>query len=255
MNAGEKQKTIWLVGASSGIGRELALQLAAQGHTIIVSARRKSELDKLAAENPGKIFPLPLDVTDRSNKNEHAAALASLADNIDIFIYNSGTAQYASGNDLSYLDTTLPVYDVNFFGFLYCLDMAMPLLKKSTGKKLIAGVASLSTYLPLPRAEAYGSSKSALVYFLNSLRADIYEHGIDVTVINPGFVDTPLTRKNDFPMPGIWSSSRAAAYIARQLPKHNAEIRFPLLLIAVLRLASWLPKKFLARHMQFMVKN
>jgi len=255
MMPAKDQKIIWLVGASSGIGKDLALQLAAQGHKIIVSARRDMELGKLATEYPGQIFPLPLDVCDRGNKTLHANALASLADDIDIFIYNSGTAQYASGNDVSYLDTTLPVYEVNFFGFLYCLDLAMPLLKKPGGKKLIAAVASLSTYLALPRAEAYGSSKMALVYFLDSLRADVYEHNIDVTIINPGFVETPLTAKNDFPMPWIWTSHQAASYIAKQLPKHKAEIRFPLLLAAVLRLASWLPKKFLARHMQFMVKN
>jgi len=255
MNKSFKQKTVWLVGASSGIGRELALQLAAQGHTVIISARRQSELEKLAAENPGKLLPLPMDVTDHNNKTIVANALAALANNIDIFIYNSGTAAYTSGNDDSYLGTTERVYDVNFFGFLHCLDLAMPLLKKSSGKKLIAGVCSLSAYLPLPRAEAYGSSKAALVYFLDSLRVDLYQHHIDVTVINPGFVDTPLTKKNDFPMPWLWSSSKAANYIVRELPKHKAEIHFPLLLVVSLRILSWLPKKLLSRLLQFMVKN
>jgi short-subunit dehydrogenase len=255
MTITNKPKTIWLVGASSGIGKELALQLAAQGHKVIISARRAAELEKIAAENPSRILSLSLDVTDHSHKSLHVSMLASLTDHIDIFIYNSGTAEYISGNDRSYLESTLPVYDVNFFGFLYCLDLAIPLLKKASGKKLIAGVASLSTYLALPRAEAYGSSKAALVYFLDSLRSDIYEHNIDVTVINPGFVDTPLTQRNDFPMPWIWSSQQAASYIVKQLPKHKAEIRFPFLLAVVLRMAACLPKKFLARHLQFMVKN
>lgn len=255
MKVKSTHKTHWLVGASSGIGRDMAVLLAKQGHKVIVSARRSKELEQLTHDYPDNIYAMTLDVSDHRDIEALRKTLELLTDHIDVLIYNAGTASYTSGNDSSYLTTTRAVYDVNFFGFLYCLDLALPLLKKAPGKKLIAGVCSLSAYLALPRAEAYGSSKAALVYFLDSLRTDLYEHNIDVTVINPGFVDTPMTQKNDFPMPGVWSSSKAAAYIVKHLPKHKAEIRFPFLLIMALRIASCLPKKFLARHIQFMVKN
>jgi len=253
-NASEKLN-IWIVGASSGIGRDIALQLAQQGHQLIISARREEHLQEIAAQYPINIHPIALDVCDEKQVAQAAESIKGITNSLNIFLYNSGVAQYVSGNEHSYYRTTQKVYDVNFFGFLRCLDVAMPLLKAAQGTKLISAVSSLSSYLPLPRAEAYGSSKAAISYFLNAMRTDLYSQEIDVTVINPGFVDTPMTRKNDFPMPWIWNSSKAASYIVKRILKHPAEIRFPFRLVFVLRCASLLPKKWFARHGQFLVKD
>ena len=99
------------------------------------------------------------------------------------------------------------------------------------------------TYWPLPRAEAYGASKAGLRYLLESLRVDLAHEGIDVTLVSPGFVDTPLTAKNDFPMPMRWSAEKAAQHICKRLEKRQLEIAFPMLFIATLRLMACLPKR------------
>ncbi len=245
----------WIVGASSGIGHELACRFAEAGYSVIVSARRELQLQQLQQKYPEQIIPLPLDVTDSESVAKAYQQLDFITDHINLFLYNSGIAKYTSRHDDNWFQITRKVYDVNILGFTRCLDIALPKLRKAQGLRHIAAVSSLSSYLAMPRAEAYGSSKAAMQYFLDALRTDLYSENIKVTVINPGFVDTPMTQKNDFPMPGLWSSEKAADFIFRKLAKQPAEIRFPTLLIMVLRLASWLPKGFFSRHAQFLVKD
>ena len=115
-------------------------------------------------------------------------------------------------------------------------------MRKAKRPHLVA-VCSSVTYLPLPRAEAYGASKAAMRYLFQSLRIDVAHEGIDVTVVSPGFVDTPLTQHNDFPMPMRWPVNKAATYIATRLDKRPLEIAFPGLFIAVLRLLAALPQR------------
>lgn len=256
MNTREKLN-IWLVGASSGIGYEMAKGFAEQGHTIVISARREEKLFELTKQYPDNIITLAMDVNDASmDHQQHCLkALEGYVSHLNLFIYNAGIADYMSSQQQTYYQSCERIYKTNFFGFLNCLDIALPLIKKSPGLKHVAGVASLSAYLPLPRAEAYGSSKAALCYFLNSLRVNLYQQSINVSVINPGFVDTPMTQKNDFEMPWVWSSEKAAKFIIKKLLQQKAEIRFPRLLVLCLKIGNLLPWSVYTRLGQFMVKN
>ena len=248
------KQVIWLTGASTGIGRALAIDLARNNNKVIVSARNEQALNELAQQFPDNIIPLPLDLGDHRSAESIMQSLLNVTDYIDGVILNAGTASYLDG-DGPYLDITQQIFQVNFYGAIKCIDAAMPLLKYSQQQKFIAGVCSLSYYLPLSRAEAYGASKAALAYFLESLRVDLYQHKINVTVINPGFVKTPLTDKNDFPMPWLWSSEKAAFYIIRKLSTYPTEIRFPCALVMLLKLTNLLPRRFYTRLAQKMVRN
>lgn len=170
-------------------------------------------------------------------------------------ILNAGTCEYLEPGDF---DPALVerVIRTNFLGVSYCLAAALPLLRQGQHPHVVV-VGSSVTWLALPRAGAYGASKAAVRYLVESLRIDLVREGIDVTLVNPGFVDTPLTRRNDFPMPHIWTAQRAAEHIAKRLPRRPLEINFPGLFTLVLRLLGALPTHLrlaigqrLARHQQ-----
>jgi NAD(P)-dependent dehydrogenase (short-subunit alcohol dehydrogenase family) len=150
-----------------------------------------------------------------------------LTDSLDIVILNAGTCEYL---DLPQFDPQLfhRVFATNVQGAVNSLSIALPLLRKNArGLRQIVAVSSLSSLLPLPRAEAYGASKAALDYLFTSLRIDLVTSNIDVTLVQPGFVETPLTAKNDFHMPGLISSTRAAAEILWAIEKRKKLHRFP----------------------------
>jgi len=217
---------IWLTGASTGIGRSLAVELAGRGHTVIASARGAKALEALAKEYP-TIKPLPFDVTDREKLDEVRNALQNISPYLDRVILNAGTCEY--------LDTDAPdwrmmerVMNVNFFGTVNSLEVAMPLLRqRPQGNAHIVGVVSQAAFVPFPRAQAYGSSKAAMQYFLDSLRVDLVKDNIDVTVINPGFVKTPLTDKNDFDMPFLVTADVAAKRMADAIARRPTQYDFP----------------------------
>ena len=130
----------------------------------------------------------------------------------------------------------------NLFSAAHCVEAALPLLRRGDRPHLVA-VSSSVTFLPLPRAEAYGASKAAMRYLFEALRVDLAAEGIAVTLVSPGFVDTPLTRRNDFPMPMLWPVERAAGHIATRLERRPLELAFPGLFIAALRLLAHLPAR------------
>lgn len=231
----------WVTGASSGLGRALALQLAQQGHWVIASARNHQALAQLAAEHagPGRIFSLPLDVT----RTEDVVAAARLIDRtlgrIDRLIANAGCCEYL---DFPHPDWRAieRVFAVNFNGAVNCIEAALPLLRQSPQRGHIVGVVSQVVNAPFTRAEAYGASKAALSYLLDSLRLDLANE-IDVTAIYPGFVDTPLTAKNDFTMPFLMDADEAARRMCRAIERRVVKMSFPHRLSAVLWLARLLP--------------
>jgi NAD(P)-dependent dehydrogenase (short-subunit alcohol dehydrogenase family) len=124
----------------------------------------------------------------------------------------------------------------------YCIEAALPLLRLGNRAHLV-GVGSSVTYLPLPRAEAYGASKAAMRYLMETLRIDLRAEGIAVTLVSPGLVDTPLTQKNDFPMPMRWPVDKAARHIAERLHRQPFEINFPGPFNAMLKLLGHLPQR------------
>jgi len=156
-------------------------------------------------------------------------------------ILNAGTCEYL---EPGHFDPALVerVMRTNLLGVSYCLAAALPLLRNGQRPHLVV-MGSSVTWLALPRAGAYGASKAAVRYLVESQRIDLAREGIAVTLVSPGFVDTPLTRRNDFSMPQLWTAQRAARHIATRLPRRPLEINFPGLFTLVLRLLGALPAR------------
>lgn len=233
-------KTIWIVGASSGIGEWLALRLMEAGNFVIVSARSEDKLNALMQRNPQRISALPVDISKESNIDAITQGLQSITDSIDIVIVAAGVVEYE--DDLA-LDAAMyrRVFDVNFFGMINAIAIARPFLEASSHKGYIVGLSSLSMMIGFPRAEAYGASKAAVDYFLHSLIIDLPQRKFDVSVVRPGFVKTPMTSVNDFPMPFLMTADQAADRILKGMEKRKRVIAFPKRLSIMLRLLSWVP--------------
>ena len=233
-------KRIWLTGASSGIGAALAEILLHQGHHLAVSARNATALHALAERFPQQVLLAPGDLSDAEQVKAIGERITEHWGVLDTVILNAGTCEYV---DTQHFEAAMieRVMRANLFSASYCIEAALPLLRQSSQPHLV-GVGSSVTYLPLPRAEAYGASKAAMRYLFETLRIDLAAEGIAVTLVSPGFVDTPLTQKNDFPMPMRWPVEKAARHIAERLDKRPYEIAFPGPFIATLRLLAHLPK-------------
>jgi NAD(P)-dependent dehydrogenase (short-subunit alcohol dehydrogenase family) len=218
-------KVIWITGASSGIGRELALKLAAAGAIVAVSARSAQKIAELEALNPN-IKPYPLDVTDLAACKATAAAIERDLGPIDLAIMNAGV----------WIPMDVTTYDpagiaegmaVNFTGIINALAPLIPaMIARKSGH--IALVSSVAGYRGLPMAIAYAPTKAAVISLAETLYLDLRDRGVTVTVINPGFVDTPMTKVNTFPMPFMITAEDAANRIIRGLAAGAYEIVFPL---------------------------
>ena len=234
-------RRIWLTGASSGMGVHMAEELLKSGARLALTARTLAPLKALSDRYPGQVLLVPGDLTDRPQVREIGNRITQLWGALDTVILNAGTCEYV---DVRHFDATVieRVVRTNLLATSYCLESALPLLRAGS-RPHVVGVVSSVTYWALPRAEAYGASKAGLRYLLQSLRIDLAQEGIDVTLVSPGFVDTPLTEKNDFPMPMRWPAHKAARHICQRLQKRLLEIAFPTLFIATLRLLASLPKR------------
>lgn len=229
--------TCLITGASSGIGRQLAQHYAANGWTVYAVARSKDKLDDLA-KNAG-IIALPLDLTDSAAIQDTATRLQQDGVVLDLLLLNAGTCEYVDATDLN-LAAFEHTFAINFQAVVAATKFFMPLLKASLSPQL-AIVSSMAHFFPFTRAQAYGASKAAVSYFADSLRVDLAESGISVHLIEPGFVDTPLTQKNDFAMPFLVPVEQAAARIYKGLLVGQSRIRFPRRLSFTLKLLSLLP--------------
>jgi len=250
-----ENKRIWITGASSGIGSELALQLADAGNKVVVSARGLEKLQSIvlkASGLSGSITALAYDVTKDDQTESITAQLKSMLGGLDILIICAGRCEYIDNAQLE-TDLFRRVYEVNVFGAVNATRAAMPLLQASASnispsradkgqsdKPQIVPVASLSAVTGLPRAEAYGSSKAAMIYLFNTLRLDLQKR-IDVTIVNPGFVETEMTKQNDFPMPFLMQPADAATRIIKGIERRKLTVNFPLRLWLSLKLPSLVP--------------
>ncbi len=228
-------KVVWVTGASSGIGREIATQLAAGGVTVAASARNAG---KLAGLGP-KVKPYPVDVTDR-------AAVMLTIKNIEQDLGPIDLALFAAGTytpvEIDYFDPVVfeTAIATNYMGTVNCLAGLMPLmLERGTGH--LAWIASVAGYRGLPKAPAYGPSKAALINLAESLKPELGERGITVSLINPGFVETPLTAQNDFAMPFLMQAPEAARQTIAGLAEKRFEIAYPWRFVAIIKLARILP--------------
>nr|WP_314615391.1 SDR family NAD(P)-dependent oxidoreductase [uncultured Pseudomonas sp.] len=229
----------WLTGASSGIGAALALRLLEQGHQVALGARQAHSLAALATRFPGQVLLAVGDLDQPEQVAQIAAQIEQAWGALDLVILNAGTCEYLEPGQF---DPALVerVMRTNVNGTSHCLAAALPLLRRGRQPHLVVMGSSVS-WLALPRAGAYGASKAALRYLVESLRIDLVGEGIDVTLVSPGFVDTPLTRRNDFPMPQLWGAERAAAHVLARLPRRPLEIAFPGGFTRLLRLLGALP--------------
>lgn len=235
-------RTAWITGAGSGIGRALALRLAGDGWRVAVSARTAADLLQLAAEASemaGTIVPFPLDVRDEAAIRAAVAEMAERFGAIDRVVLNAGThipmglADFASG-------PARTLMEVNYMGVVNGLAAVLPYLTRQ-GWGQVAVVSSVAGYGGLPTAAAYGPTKAALINLCESLRPECERAGIDLRLICPGFVDTPLTRRNDFPMPALVGAEDAAAAIVRGLDGRRFETAFPWGFTRFLKLLRLLP--------------
>ena len=242
---------IWITGASSGIGYELAKQYLDRGERVAVSARSERKLVELRKRDPKeasandiassseRCLILPLDVTDYDGTRDTIEQIYQTWGGLDLAILNAGTYSLRKEKEVSLEDFNY-VFDVNLMGVVRALEFLLPRMREQGGGQ-IAITSSLSGYVGLPHAWPYAASKAALNSFCESLRPELQRDNIYLTVINPGFVTTPMTDKNDFPMPFIISVEEAARVIVRQLQDRRYEIRFPWRMVWVMRLLRLLP--------------
>lgn len=245
---------IWITGASSGIGESLARRLLNEGRRVIISARSREKLQAIADEYPNYCHILPVDLTNRSAMNEAQQALKAINGYLDAVVINAGTCEYIDVKDFDGAPFE-SVMNINVLGAANTLELALPMLRRSPNKAQVVGVGSMAAVLPLTRSEAYGASKAAVEYLMNSLRVDLAPEGIAVTLVRPGFVKTPLTDRNDFEMPFLIDAEQAAEHIAKGMDKRKLCVQFPWQLVWSMRLMSWLPLRWQTQLLQKMVKN
>jgi len=242
MSTWKTPQRIWLTGATSGIGEALARKLIAQGHQVVLSARSDEALEALCHGHPNA-HPLPLDISDRQAVLKAGNDIREQLGALNLALFNAGTCEYLNAQQFD-MDLVERVLKPNLFGTLYGVEAALPLLRAARKEGLLARLAatsSASAYLPLPRAEAYGASKAAVSYFLESLRLDLDQEGIEVSLIHPGFVKTPLTERNDFPMPMQVTAEQAVDAIIAGLVKGRLDIHFPRRFTYLVKLLGILP--------------
>jgi len=233
-------RTVWLIGASTGIGRATAALLHAKGAHVIVSARNVQALQAFVAAHPGSDFEA-LDVADVAAVREVAARIQSRAPSgrLDMVVYCAGHYQAMRAQTFD-LAEALRHQQINYVGALHVLAATLPLLT-AQGAGHLSLVGSVAGFRGLPKAMAYGPTKAALNNLAECLYLDLHPQGIGVSVINPGFVQTPLTAGNDFDMPALLTPEQAASEIVSGWHAGRFEIHFPWRFTLWLKLLRHLP--------------
>ncbi len=234
----------WITGAGKGIGRGLANRLAEDGWTVAASARTREDLDSLAAEAAnGRIRPFPLDVTDRAAMERTLAGIEAELGLPELVVLNAGTHVPVTAESFS-VDALRTLVETNLMGTVYGLAELLPRFIQRRGGQ-IAVVASVAGYRGLPTSAGYGATKAALINMCEALKPDLDRHGVRLSVINPGFVKTPLTDRNKFPMPFLITVDEAVGYIIRGLDRGDFEIAFPRRFVFLMKLLRLLPNRLL----------
>ena len=235
----EDKKIIWITGASSGIGKALAIKFAENGWIVAASARRENLLSELNQTNPN-IYPFPLDVTEIENCKLVAKKIIDQFNNIDICVFGTGMHDPKSEKRFN-LDKIREIMEVNYFGTMNSINSIYEYFsEKKNGQ--ISIISSVAGYRGLPAAGAYCASKAALTSFTESLKFDMQMKNVRVSLISPGFIKTPMTDQNDFPMPMIKSPEFAANEIFKGLTsKKSFEIHFPKVFTCFLKFLQILP--------------
>jgi len=234
-------KNIWIIGATNGIGKSLAELFASQGHNLAISGRNQKRLDELLTSFPsGDHISAPMDVCKVSQIQKTSKAVFSQWNKIDQVIFLAGIYQPMKINELD-LKLVKDIIETNLIGAINLTNVILDDLI-SMGNVQFSFCASVAGYRGLPNSQPYGASKAGLINFVQSLNV---EHGkeVDIRLINPGFVKTRLTDKNDFEMPMIISANQAAKYIDNGLNSKKFEVHFPKKFSLILKVLNFLPTK------------
>jgi short-subunit dehydrogenase len=231
-------RTAWITGASSGIGRALAIALAERGVKVAASARSADKLAELAATHTG-IAPFPLDVTDLAAVRQVAESIAATLGGLDLAVFGAGIFEAMSARNFSAVKAARSM-SVNYQGVVNGIEAALgPMLARRSGQ--VAIIASVAGYRGLPRLAAYGPSKAALINLAEGLNDDLARQGVAISVITPGYVATPMTAGAAVAMPFQIGAEDAARRILQGLEKGNFEIAFPWPTVAMMKLGRQLP--------------
>lgn len=228
-------KTAWVTGASTGIGADIARQLAAAGVRVAVSARSRDKLEALGAN----VLAVPLDVTDAAACRDAVALIEAKLGNIDLAVLGAGTYSPVT---IEQLDPALfsRMMVTNYMGVVNCVSALAPgMIARGAGH--LSWIASVAGYIGLPKAAAYGPTKAALINLAESLYPELKQKGVAVSVVNPGFVSTPLTAQNDFPMPFLMTAEDAARRTIEGLASGRFEVAYPWRFATILKAARLLP--------------
>ena len=247
-------KVIWITGASSGIGKSLAIKFANEGWQVAASVRRENLLKELNNTNPN-IHSFPLDVTDSEKCKDVSTEIINKLENIEICIFCTGIHDPKSEKSLD-LEKVRKIMEVNFFGTVNSINSVYDYFRKKRSGH-ISMVSSVAGYRGLPAGGAYCASKSALTTFAESLYFDLKRFNVRVSVVHPGFIKTPMTDQNDFPMPMIKSPEFAADEMFKGLTQSNAfEIHFPKQFTFIMKILkimpNWLYLKLIKKGMKLM---
>lgn len=247
------ERRVWIVGASSGIGEALALELARRGARLALSARGRERLEAVCAacdaaarpahhtDPPAPALALALDLSRVDELERARDQLLAAWGGVDLVVFNAGTYRPLRAWELS-AQAVRETLETNLVGTMSATAAVLPTLL-AQGHGAIALVGSVAGYGGLPKATVYGPSKAALINFAEVLHLDLSQRGIGVFLIDPGFVATPLTAQNDFAMPALQTPAQAAAAIVDGFARGDFEIHFPKRFTRVLKLLQLLPRR------------
>ena len=237
-----------VTGASSGIGLALARELSGRGYELALLARRGELLEQLAAELPTKAVPIACDVTDLAAVREAVSrASGELGGAFDLAVANAGVSIPGHATKFKIEDAEQTIR-VNVLGMMYLFDAVIPAMVAEKKGRFV-GIASLAGLRGLPTSGAYSGSKAAMQAFLEASRIELAPYGVGVTIVNPGFVATPLTEKNSYRMPFLMQADEAARVIANGIERGKRVVEFPLPMSLLMRLVRHVPDALYDRVM------
>jgi short-subunit dehydrogenase len=237
-----KERVVLITGASSGIGRALAVELGRRGARVGLTARRAAELMRVAEEvgrAGGEALALAADVRNAEELNGVAARVRERWGKIDVLIANAGMSTTTAGGSLNAGEAS-DVISINVIGVVNSVAAVLPDMLKQSGGHLVA-ISSLASYRGMPKSGAYSASKAAVSTFFESLRVDLRKDGIDVTVIHPGFIRTPMTANRKKKLPFLLEPEDAACRIVRAIERRARTYAFPWQLASLVRIVKHLP--------------
>ena len=242
-----ERRHIWITGGGGAIGSQVAQLYAKKGWIVTISGRNMESLKKVAEHSP-LIKIEPCDITQAGDVEDLICRL----EKVDIALLNAGTytPNPTSKTDLA---SIRDVMDVNYFGTVNCILALLDKMENTGGH--IAVVGSLAGYIGLPNSAGYGASKSAIISLCESLRSELQDSKIQIQLINPGFVESKLTEKNDFDMPDLIGATEAATEIYKGLQSNDFEVAFPRKFVRKMKVLQLLPYTLYFKLMRKIVKS